>query len=259
MGKENKKMVALYLRVSSEEQKKEGLSLDAQKNKLEQYCDFKGWLVNKIYKDEGISASSIKKRKSFQEMLMDSKKKQFSAILITKFDRAFRNVKEALITLDELKELGVDFVSISEDIDTTTAMGKFFFVIISAFAELERQMTSDRNQAIMHDKFEKGFFIGKVPFGYKATYKNPKEKKGIIGIKVNDKESEIVKDIFLMTSQNKSYKEICEKYKLKPQSYYNLIRNPFYIGLIKFKKEIKVGVHVPIIEKELFDGHMEGH
>lgn len=252
--KENyNKRVAIYIRCSSEEQKKEGLSLDAQKKKLEEYCEFKKWKIFKIYKDEGISAGSIKKRDEFKNMLNDAKNEKFSTILMTRFDRAFRNVKEALVTLDELKKINVDFVSITEDVDTTTAMGKFFFVIISAFAELERSMTTERNKSIMEKKFSDGLFIARIPFGYNPVYKNAKEKKGIKDIKVNLKEAEIVKDIFLLTSKRISYKVICEKYDLKPQVYYNLIRNKAYVGIVEFQGIEKKGNFEPIISQELFN------
>jgi len=248
----DKKNVAIYIRVSSDEQKKEGLSVEAQLRKLQQYCEFKDWVVFKVYTDEGISAKSIKGRPAFSQMLQETKNGKFSAILITKFDRAFRNVKEALITFDDLKEKGVDFVSISEDIDTTTAMGKFFFIIISALAQFEREMTSDRNKAILEDKFNRGIIIGKIPFGYNAVYKNKKEKKGIIKIVIHPKESEIVKQVFQKTSEGISYKEICKEFKLKPQSYYNMIKNKVYMGIVSFEGIQKTGSHEGIISEELW-------
>ena len=178
-------------------------------------------------------------------MLNDAKQKKFSAILIHKFDRAFRNVKDALNTLDELKEIGVDFVSITEQVDTTSAMGKFFFVIISGFAELERGLTSERLNLTLDSKFEQGIMVGKTPFGYSWN----KRKKMIV---VNEKEASIVRDIFKLTSEGLGYREICKKYKLKPQSYYNIIRNKVYIGIIEFRGKTKKGNHEKIIKEELF-------
>lgn len=242
----DKKLVSIYIRVSSEEQKQSGLSLDAQKRVLLDYIKTKGWILFKEYIDAGISGKSIKGRKAFKELLEDAKNKEFSTILIYKFDRAFRNVKDALITLDELKELGIDFVSITEQIDTTTAMGKFFFVVISGFAELERNLTVDRMKLIMHDKFNRGLNIGKCPFGYKWS----KTKKMMIK---DIKKSSIIKDIFELTSKGIGYKEICEKYKLKPQSYYNIIKNKVYIGIVSFEGEERKGRHEPLIDKELFE------
>jgi len=242
---ENKK-VALYIRVSSDEQRKEGLSIEAQIRRLQQYCNFKKWVIFKIYKDEGVSGKSIKGRKDFLNMLENSKRGKFSAILVTKIDRAFRNVKEALITLDELKERKIDFVSISEDIDTTTAMGKAMFTIISVFAELERSLTRDRNKDIMKDKFERGMMPGKAPFGYCWN-----KKKKIM--EVDKRKSEIVKKAFELTSEGIGYRKICDELKLKPQSYYNIIKNKVYIGIIKFENKTKKGVHEPLVSEELFN------
>lgn len=243
---DNKKRVAIYIRVSSEEQAKEGYSLDAQKKKLEEYAEFKKWFVYKIYEDAGISGKSIKGRKAFQDMLNDAKQEKFSAILIYKFDRAFRNVKDALNTLDELKEIGVDFVSITEDIDTTSAMGKFFFTIISGFAELERGLTGERLNLTLNRKFEQGIMIGKSPLGYSWN----KRKKMMV---IDEKKASIIRDVFQMTSEGVGYREICKKHKIKPQSYYNIIKNKVYIGIISFEGKEKKGIHKSLISKELFD------
>ncbi len=241
----NKKRVAIYVRVSSEEQSREGYSLNAQKKKLQEYAEFKGWWVFKIYEDAGISGKSIKGRKAFQEMINDAKQGKFSAIVIYKFDRAFRNVKEALITLDELKEINVDFVSITEQVDTTTAMGKAIFTIISAFAELERNLTGERLNLTLNDKFHKGIMVGKSPIGYKWS----KSKKMMV---VDLKKADMVRDIFRLTADGVGYRAICEKYKLKPQSYYNIIKNKVYMGIISFEGQERKGIHEPIISEELW-------
>jgi len=243
------KKVALYVRVSSDEQKREGLSIDAQISKLKKYCEYKKWEVYKIYQDEGKSGKSIKGRLQFQNMLSESKEDKFSAILITKFDRAFRNVKESLVTFDELKKRGIDFISISEEIDTTTPMGKFFFVIISAFSELERNMTSGRNKDIMRYKFNKGLFPSKTPFGYLPI----KKDKKIVGYKIHPKRGKIVSECFKMASEGISYKDICFKFKLKPQCYYNILRNKSYFGILSFEGIERKGNHIPIIKEELFN------
>ena len=250
-NKEDKKYVAIYTRVSSEEQKKEGLSLDAQKKKLVDYAQEKEWIVFKVYTDAGVSGKSIKGRKAFSDMLQDARNDKFSGILITKFDRAFRNVKEALITVDELHELGIDFISMSEQIDTTSPMGKMVFTVISAFAQLERELTAGRVNDINQYKFSKGVMIGKAPLGYKWS----KRKKQFV---VDPEESAKVKDIFDMSYKNIGYREICKKYRMSPSTYYKLIRNKFYIGLIGFSGEQREGSHDPIIEQAVFN-HVNDH
>lgn len=242
------KKVALYIRVSSEEQKKEGFSLEAQKNKLIAYCNLKDWNVYKIYTDEGISAGSIKKRPQFKKLLMDAENKLFTTIVIVKFDRAFRNVADAVNTFNHLKETGIDFASISEDIDTTTAIGSFFFVLISALAELERKMTSERNRSIREYKFNQGLFPARVFYGYKPIKKDGR----IVGYSINHKEAEVVLDCFKSSEKGESYLTICKRNKIKPQQYYNIIRNEVYCGYITFETLIKKGIHTPLISEELF-------
>jgi len=255
-----RKQIAIYVRVSSKESAKEGYSLEAQKQKLSAYAEIKEWDVYKIYEDAGISGKSIKGRKAFQEMMKDAYAKNFSGILIFKLDRAFRNTLDALKTLDTLKEIEVDLISISEQIDTTTAMGKMFFTIISSFAQMERELTAERMSLTLNKKFEDGIMVGKSPAGYKWS----KTKKEMV---VDEPMADIVKDIFKMTIEGKNYKEICEKYKgkikqkkkgkiiygnLKPQSYYNIIRNPVYIGVIEFNGVKKIGRHTKIIDYSTF-------
>ena len=242
---EDKKKVCIYIRVSSEEQAKEGYSLNAQKNKLEEYAQFKDYWVYKIYTDAGVSGKSIKGRKAFQEMIEDAKQEKFSATLVYKFDRAWRNVRDAIVTLEDLSKIGVDFISITENIDTTTAMGKAVFGVISVFAQLERDLTGERLNLTLHDKFNSGINIGRCPTGYKWD----KKKKIMI---IDDKKAEMIRDIFKMASEKINYKEICEKYNLKPQSYYNIIRNKVYIGIISFEGVEKSGIHQPLISEELF-------
>ena len=243
------KYVALYLRVSTEEQVKHGTSLDAQLNKLQEYCKFKEWTVFKIYKDEGISGGSTKKRKAFLRMIEDSKQGKFSAVVVTKIDRAFRNVVDALLVLEDFRVNDIDFVSIAEDIDTTTPMGKAMFTIISVFAQLEREMNAGRVRDVRILRFKQGMFPARAFFGYKPIKKDRK----IIGFGIDKKKAEIVEDCFLMASNGTSYKKVCAKHKIKPQSYYNILENKVYYGIIEFEGEEKVGVHPAIISKELFE------
>lgn len=245
----NKKRVAIYLRVSTDEQAKHGISLDSQLKKTQDYCEFKDWEIFKVYRDEGISGGSTKKRKAFQQMIKDSKEKKFSAILVTKIDRAFRNVIDALLTLENLRDNGTDFVSISEDIDTTTPMGKAMFTIISVFAQLEREMNTGRVRDVRTLRFEQGMFPARSPYGYRPIVRDKK----VVGFKIYPKEAEVVSGCFKMASEGKDYKEICSTYGLKPQQYYNILRNKAYCGYVVFEGKERKGIHEPIISEELFN------
>jgi len=242
-----KKRVAIYVRVSSEEQAKEGLSLNAQKRRLEEYALSKDWYVYKIYEDAGVSAKiPIKKRPQGKEMFLDAQKNKFSAILLFKLDRAFRSTIDAILTSDELKEKKIDLISLSEQIDTTSAMGKFFFTLMSALAQLERELTSDRLNLTLNDKFQQGIMVGKLPIGYKWNKKTRK-------IQIDPNKSEMIKGVFDMASKGINYKIICEKYKIIPKTYYRIKKNKVYMGIIEYRGLEKDGTYESLVSKELFD------
>lgn len=242
------KRIALYLRVSTDEQAKHGLSLEAQLKKLQDYCQFKGWEVFKVYKDEGISGGSTKKRKAFKQMMQESKEGKFSAIIVTKIDRAFRNVIDALLTLEDLRINGTDFVSIAEDIDTTTPMGKAMFTIVSVFAQLERELNMGRVKDVRQLRFEQGIFPARSPYAYRPIYKDKK----IVGFKVYPKEAEVVSECFKQAVKGIPIKDICEIVKLKDQQVRNIIKNKVYMGIISFEGNERKGIHEPLVSEELF-------
>lgn len=237
-----------YLRVSSEEQKK-GVSIDTQRKKIEEYAQFKDWKISKFYEDAGISGTSINKRKAFQQMIKDAEDEKFTGIIVTKFDRAFRNVIDALTTIEKLNKLKIDIISIAENIDTTNPMGKAMFTIVSTFAELESGRNAERVRDVRKYRFEQGMMVGRSPFGYRTIKKAGK----VVGFRIHQKEAEIVSDCFKMTSEGYSYREVCKKHKLKPQQYYNIVKNKVYCGYVIFEGKEKKGTHEPIISEELYN------
>ena len=244
---DKKKNVALYIRVSSDEQKKEGLSLGVQERRLIDYANNNEFIIFKIYKDEGISAKTHKGRKQFLQLLEDAKNKKFDAIIVTKLDRAWRSVKDAINTMEFLGDKNIDLISLSEKIDTTSAMGKFFFTVISAIAQLERDITGERNKDIIRDKFQRGIYpYPRTPVGYKFN-----KKKKIM--EINNKQAEIVKEIYNSYSNGKSIVELTKTFNMGYQSIDNMIKNKVYIGIISFEGNERIGKHEPLISKELFN------
>lgn len=243
---EEKKRVAIYIRVSSNEQKLEGLSIDAQRKYLEDYALSRDMWVYKIYTDAGVSAKiPIKNRPEGRKMFEDMKESKFSAIIVVKLDRAFRNTVDAILTSDELRKENIDLISLKEQFDTTTPTGRLFFKIMSSLAEWEREITSDRVNDIHEYNFSRGVVVGKAPIGYVFD----KKKKSLVP---DSKKSKVVQEIFMMASEGKTYKEICEKFKINPQTYYNILRNRIYIGFINYKGQEAKGIHKPLISEELF-------
>ena len=147
--------VAIYSRVSTEEQAKEGLSIDAQIDKCKAFCKARDWEIFKIYKDAGFSAGSLN-RPALELLLNDTQEKKFDIILVYKIDRFSRKLKDLIMILEELKEKNINFTSVTEQIDTTSAMGEAFFQIIGVFAQLERGMVKERVELAFDRKIKFG-------------------------------------------------------------------------------------------------------
>lgn len=166
------KTALLYTRVSHEDQVRYGISLDAQLEALKEFCKYNNYHIRKIYADEGISGASIKKRKALNEMIKEAR--SGDTILFTKLDRFSRNLLDANLILKELDERGVMIKAIyEEDIDTTSADGKFMFDLKLSLAERERKKTSERINDVFAYKSSKGEVTsGSVPIGYKIENKH---------------------------------------------------------------------------------------
>jgi site-specific DNA recombinase len=235
--------VAIYSRVSTEEQAKEGLSIDAQIDKCKAFCSARDWNVYKVYKDAGFSAGTMK-RPAMELLLRDAKEKKFNIILVFKIDRFSRNLKDLIMVLEKLKEKDINFTSVTEQIDTTSAMGEAFFQIIGVFAQLERGMVKERVKLAFDRKIDFGESLSRAPFGY--FYKNKR-------LVPHPENSEKVKEIFKMWENSINYKEISKKFNLAKSTIYQIIKNPVYIGKIRYKGKLYKGNHKSLVDKELFD------
>ena len=114
--------VAIYIRVSTEDQAKEGYSLEVQREYLESFAKREGLEIFKVYQDDGISGYSTE-RPALKNLLKDAKEKKFDLVLVYKIDRFSRNLKDLLNLVDELSTYGVGFKSATEPFDTTTSAG----------------------------------------------------------------------------------------------------------------------------------------
>ena len=135
--------VSIYIRVSTEDQAKEGYSLEVQKEYLEAFAKREGYEIFKVYCDDGISAYSTR-RPALQELLTDAKAKKFELVLVYKIDRFSRNLKDLLNLVDELFVCDVAFKSATEPFDTSTSAGKLMFQQLGSFAEFERNRIAER-------------------------------------------------------------------------------------------------------------------
>ncbi len=239
---DTKLKTAIYVRVSTDEQAKEGISMDAQIQKCKSYCDARDWEATQIYTDAGQSAGTMN-RPAVQQLIKDLDHGKFQNILVYKFDRFSRNLRDLISFLDNIKKKGINFTSVTENIDTTTAMGEAFFQMIGVFAQLERGMVKERVKLAFDKKAEDGGALNRPPFGYRF-----RQKKMI----PHENESEIVKDIFEMRSRGINYKDISDKFSIPISTLYNIIKNPVYVGKIRYKGKLYKGAHKALIKEEIF-------
>ncbi len=165
-----------YARVSTEDQAREGFSLEAQQRRIRAYCSAKGYGLLRGYVDNGYSGRSTN-RPGFQEMMdvvrnglnADGRTVRISVVVVAKFDRLNRNLYDFLATLREMERNKVDFASVDETVDTRGPLGRFFMQMIAAIAELESGMIGERVRHGMTQKALKGGFNGmSAPYGYKV-------------------------------------------------------------------------------------------
>src|SRR3954452_25160366 len=152
------KKVALYTRVSTDEQK-----TDLQHMDLKEYVQKRGYTIYNTYED--IVSGTTKERKALDQLMFDARHRKFDIILVWKFDRFARFLKMLVDSLALFEELGIDFISYKENIDTTTSMGRLIFHINSAYAEFEREIIRDRVIAGIKAKREKTGAWGRRALG----------------------------------------------------------------------------------------------
>jgi site-specific DNA recombinase len=155
-----------YIRVSTDEQAKEGVSLENQEQKIWDYCKLKDFDVLEIVQDAGISAKNLR-RPGAQKVIEMARNKMVDAVIVYKLDRMFRSTVDALETTSQFDKLNVSFHSIEESLDTKSAMGKFFFTLTAALAEMEREIIGERTRDVLQRKKANGEVYGHVPFGFK--------------------------------------------------------------------------------------------
>ena len=164
---EERKVAGIYIRVSTEDQAREGFSLGEQKEKLLQLCKFKEYEVFKIYEDAGISAKDITHRPAFQEMLADMKKGKINYIVAYKLDRVTRSVRDLEELIAVLEKYNTYLVCDRDDVNTSTANGRFFVRMLTVLSQLEIEIVSERTKFGLNGAIKSGHLPGTIPLGYK--------------------------------------------------------------------------------------------
>ena len=170
MNGENK-IAGLYIRVSTEDQAREGFSLKEQEKRLRAMCEYKGYEVYKIYKDSGISAKTGNYRPAFEELLQDIKDKKCNTIVVLKLDRLTRSVYDWENILKFLEENDAYLDCANDDINTTNANGKMISRILTSVSQQEIERTSERTKVGLSGAIKEGHIPARAPLGYKHVDK----------------------------------------------------------------------------------------
>lgn len=249
------KNVAIYVRVSTDIQA-DGYSIDEQLERLEKYCDAHSWTIYNKYIDPGYSGSNID-RPAMLRLIKDAREKKIDVVLVYKLDRLSRSQKDTLYLIEEeFLPNDVDFVSMSENFDTSTPFGRAMIGILSVFAQLEREQIKERLAMGHIGRAKAGYWHGgsNVPIGYDFI-----DGKLVI----NEYEALQIRLIYKMFLDGETIHGISrymnEHFKNKYSSYKDasqtgvILKNRLYIGKIKYKGQEYDGAHEPIIDEETFN------
>jgi len=151
------KRAAAYVRVSSFDQ-----NTEAQETSLREYIQRRGWTLHKTYRDEGISGTKAS-RPALDELLRDCRRKAIDAVVVWKFDRFARSLTTLVSGLELCRALGIDFVSVTEAVDTSLPMGELMFQIIGAISQFERSLIAERVKSGLANAVAKGKVLGRPP------------------------------------------------------------------------------------------------
>ena len=159
-----------YIRVSTEEQANEGVSLAAQEAKIRAYCELHDMELVGVLGDAGLSGKHTK-RPQLQEVLRRVEAHEVQAVVVYKLDRLSRRAVDTLTMVEAIEKAGAAFHSIQEKVDTKSAMGRFFLTITAAFAQMERDMIGERTSEALRYKLAQGEHVGRTPFGFRIDGK----------------------------------------------------------------------------------------
>ena len=249
-------MIALYSRVSTAEQAREGYSIGEQQDRLAKYCESRGWKGYKHFTDPGFSGGNMN-RPALQEMIAKIKDGTVTKVIVYKLDRLSRSQKDTIELLEDLfLPNNVDFISMSENFDTSSPFGKAMIGMFSVFAQLEREQIKERITLGRNARAKKGMWHGGnvPPIGY--DYIDGQ-------LKINDFEAMQVRVCFKLFQAGHTYTEIANTLNSKGwthkygrwslQRVRSVLDRPVYAGIVTFDGNKYEGIHEPIIDKETFE------
>ncbi|BAF58340.1 hypothetical protein PTH_0159 [Pelotomaculum thermopropionicum SI] len=248
--------VACYIRVSTDEQAEQGISIPAQKSRLLAFCRSQGWNIYGFYIDDGYSGKDLD-RPAMRRLIGDTGAKKFDTVLVLKLDRLSRRQKDVLFLLEDVFEPGgVGFKSVTESFDTTTPFGKAALGMMAVFAQLERETIVERVRMAKKESAKQGRFMGgPAPYGYRHNFETKR-------LEVDEVQAGTVRwiyDRYLSGAPN--YRHIAEELehtgvpgptneKWNKAFVRKILTNPVYAGLIRHRENLYPGRHDPIVSPE---------
>jgi site-specific DNA recombinase len=251
---EERKVAGIYIRVSTEDQAREGFSLGEQEEKLKQLCDYKGYEVYKVYCDAGISAKDMEHRPKFQEMLKDMKDGKINYIVAYKLDRVTRSVRDLEELISQLEKYNTYLVCDRDDVNTSTANGRFFVRMLTVLSQLEIEIVSERTKFGLNGAIKSGHLPGQVALGFK--------KDGNRKTIIDPATAPIVKRVFNLYLQGKTFLQISNIFNeekvlnknWKDTHIERIINNRLYMGDYEMYKRLKEWKKVePVIYMNVVD------
>ena len=199
---ENKKIAGIYVRVSTEEQSREGFSLKEQEERLKEFCNFKRYEIYKIYKDAGISAKNDK-RPAYQEMMSDVKSKNINVIVAFKLDRLTRSVYDIEKLMKTVNDYECDIDCMADESNTTTSNGRMVMRIMTSVSQNEIEKCSERTKFGMVGAIKSGHIPNRTPLGFKRI-----DKKLVPDLITKD----VIVRVFDLYLEGKSHQTIANIY-----------------------------------------------
>ncbi len=254
----NEILAGLYLRVSTEDQAREGFSLSEQKERLEFYCKYNGYKIVETYIDAGISAKGGNHRPEFERMLEDGKEGKINMIICLKLDRITRSINDWEMLMKYSETYDVNLAFVNDDINTTTANGKMISRIMMSVSQNEIERTSERTIIGLAGAIKQGHIPHKAPLGYKH------ENKKLV---VDPLTKDVVIRIFNLYFEGMSYQKISTlfnkeqvlgKTNWRDSTIMAILTNEIYKGDFVHGKRTKNPTYYsdvvePLVSKELWE------
>lgn len=256
------KIVALYVRVSTERQAEDGYTLEAQEKVLRGKVIDQEKVVFKVYKDAGISGATLD-RPALMKLLDDAEKGCFGSVYVWSVDRVARNLLLFLNIVERLRRAGVELHSISESFDANTPGGKLLLGFLGSFAQCQRESIRTNTMMGSRKRAQSGKFLGGNMLGYKIVL-DEADPKGRTKRVIEEREAVIVKTIFELYCSGLGLKATARRVnelgmrgknggKFSITTIRRILTNKAYIGFVKYENEYFQGIHEPIIDMETWE------